>query len=74
MHAMKLTAPGGLDQLHLAEIESRAPGFGEIQVEINATSLNFNDYAVSSRILCIPFIVLLIMMNNDPVSSVRGRL
>ena len=36
MHAMKLTAPGA-DQLHLAEIELRAPGFGEIQVEIKAT-------------------------------------
>ena len=46
MHAMKLTAPGGLDQIHLAEIEPREPGFGEIQVEIKATSLNFHDYAV----------------------------
>ena len=51
MHAMKLTAPGGLDQLHLAEIEPRAPGFGEVQVEIKATSLNFHDYAVVSGLI-----------------------
>ena len=51
MHAMKLTAPGGLDQLHLAEIEPRAPGFGEIQVEIKATSLNFHDYAVVTGLI-----------------------
>ena len=52
MHAMKLTAPGGLDQIHLAEIEPRAPGFGEIQVEIKATSLNF--HAVSYTHLTLP--------------------
>ena len=51
MHAMKLTAPGGLDQLHLAEIEPRAPGFGEVQVEIKATSLNFHDYAVVTGLI-----------------------
>ena len=51
MHAMKLTAPGGLDQLHLAEIEPRAPGFGEIQVDIKATSLNFHDYAVVTGLI-----------------------
>ena len=51
MHAMKLTAPGGLEQLHLAEIEPRAPGFGEIQVDIKATSLNFHDYAVVTGLI-----------------------
>ena len=51
MHAIKLAAPGGLDQLHLAEIEPCAPGFGEIQVEIKATSLNFHDYAVVTGLI-----------------------
>ena len=51
MHAMKLAAPGGIDQLSLSEIEPRAPGFGEIQVEIKATSLNFHDYAVVTGLI-----------------------
>ena len=51
MHAMKLAAPGGIDQLQLADIEPRAPGFGEIQVEIKATSLNFHDYAVVTGLI-----------------------
>jgi len=51
MQAMKLTAPGGIDQLHLADIEPRVPGFGEIQVEIKATSLNFHDYAVVTGLI-----------------------
>ena len=51
MHAMKLAAPGGIDQLSLADIEPRAPGFGEIQVEIKATSLNFHDYAVVTGLI-----------------------
>ena len=51
MHAMKLAAPGGIDQLSLSEIAPRAPGFGEIQVEIRATSLNFHDYAVVTGLI-----------------------
>lgn len=51
MHAMKLAAPGGLDNLQLAELEPRAPGPGEIQVDIRASSLNFHDYAVVSGLL-----------------------
>ena len=51
MHAMKLAAPGGIDKLSLIEIEPRAPGFGEIQVEIKATSLNFHDYAVVTGLI-----------------------
>ena len=46
MQAMQLSAPGGLDQLRLNEITPRAPGLGEVQVEVKATSLNFHDYAV----------------------------
>jgi NADPH:quinone reductase-like Zn-dependent oxidoreductase len=51
MQAMKLAAPRGIDQLHLADIEPRAPGRGEIQVEIKATSLNFHDYAVVTGLI-----------------------
>ena len=51
MQAMKLAAPGGIDKLHLTDIEPRAPGFGEIQVRIHATSLNFHDYAVVTGML-----------------------
>jgi NADPH:quinone reductase-like Zn-dependent oxidoreductase len=51
MQAMKLAAPSGIDQLHLADIEPRAPGRGEIQVEIKATSLNFHDYAVVTGLI-----------------------
>ena len=51
MQAMKLSAPGGIDKLHLADIEPRAPGFGEVQVHIHATSLNFHDYAVVTGLL-----------------------
>ena len=46
MQAMRLSAPGGLDQLQLNEMTPRAPGLGEVQVEVKATSLNFHDYAV----------------------------
>ena len=46
MQAMQLSAPGGLDQLQLSELRPRAPGLGEVQVEVKATSLNFHDYAV----------------------------
>jgi len=46
MQAIRLKAPGGLDQLYLDDIDPRAPGPDEIQVEIKASSLNFHDYAV----------------------------
>ncbi|MEE4300603.1 MAG: NAD(P)-dependent alcohol dehydrogenase [Pseudomonadales bacterium] len=51
MHAMRLAKPGGLEQLTLAEIEARPPGPGEIQVRVEASSLNFHDYAVVSGML-----------------------
>jgi NADPH:quinone reductase-like Zn-dependent oxidoreductase len=51
MQAMKLSAPGGIDKLQLADIEPRAPGVGEVQVRIHATSLNFHDYAVVTGLL-----------------------
>ncbi|MGB0407489.1 MAG: alcohol dehydrogenase catalytic domain-containing protein, partial [Pseudomonadales bacterium] len=51
MQAMKLARPGGLDNLALAGIEARAPGAGEIQVQVQASSLNFHDYAVVAGML-----------------------
>jgi NADPH:quinone reductase-like Zn-dependent oxidoreductase len=51
MRAMKLAKPGGLDNIAPAEIEPRAPAAGEIQVRIEASSLNYHDYAVVSGML-----------------------
>jgi NADPH:quinone reductase-like Zn-dependent oxidoreductase len=51
MRAMKLAKPGGLEKLAAADIEPRAPGPGEIQVRVEASSLNFHDYAVVTAIL-----------------------
>ena len=54
MRAMKLTKPGGLDRLAGADIEARPPGPGEIQVRVEASSLNFHDYAVVAGMLPVP--------------------
>lgn len=51
MRAMKLAKPGGLDRLAGADIEARPPGPGEIQVRVEASSLNFHDYAVVAGML-----------------------
>ncbi|TXS94208.1 NAD(P)-dependent alcohol dehydrogenase [Parahaliea maris] len=51
MLAMRLKAPGGLDQLTAAELSPRDPGPGEIQVEVKASSLNFHDYAVVTGLI-----------------------
>ena len=51
MKAIRLSKPGGLDKLAVAEIEARDPGPGEIQVTVAASSLNFHDYAVVSGML-----------------------
>jgi len=51
MQVMKLAAPGGINQLYLDDVAPRAPGFGEIQVEVKATSLNFHDYAVVTGLI-----------------------
>ena len=51
MQAMKLSNPGGLDKLALAALEPVAPGPGQIQVDVKASSLNFHDYAVVSGML-----------------------
>ena len=50
MKAMQLAAPGGLENLKQAELlAAAAPGAGQIQVRIHASSLNFHDLAVVSR-------------------------
>jgi NADPH:quinone reductase-like Zn-dependent oxidoreductase len=51
MRAIKLARPGGLDNLQLTGIEPRPPGSDEIQVRIEASSLNFHDYAVVAGML-----------------------
>lgn len=49
MKAIKLSRPGGLDKLELAEIDDPgAPGPGEIRVKLHASSLNYHDYAVAA--------------------------
>jgi len=44
--AMRLRAPGGLDNLYSAADEARKPGPGEVVVRIRASSLNYHDYEV----------------------------
>ena len=51
MRAIKLARPGGLDRLAGADIDARPPGPGEIQVRVEASSLNFHDYAVVAGML-----------------------
>ncbi|MBK79647.1 MAG: NAD(P)-dependent alcohol dehydrogenase [Gammaproteobacteria bacterium] len=51
MKAIKLSKPGGLDKLAVAEVDARDPGPGEIRVAVAASSLNFHDYAVVSGML-----------------------
>ncbi|SFV28513.1 zinc-dependent alcohol dehydrogenase family protein [Hyphomicrobium facile] len=47
MKAIKLTAPGGLDNLALVDLaDPGKTGRGEIRVRIHANSLNFHDYLV----------------------------
>jgi NADPH:quinone reductase-like Zn-dependent oxidoreductase len=47
VRAIKLTTPGGLDNLKLAEIEAVEPQCGEIRIRNHASSLNFHDYVVA---------------------------
>lgn len=49
MKAIKLSAPGGLDQLKTVELpDPGAPAAGEIRVRIHASSLNYHDYMVAT--------------------------
>jgi NADPH:quinone reductase-like Zn-dependent oxidoreductase len=47
VRVVRLTAPGGLDNLRLLEEEVPHPGPGELLVRIRACSLNFHDYMVA---------------------------
>lgn len=48
MKAIKVSRPGGLDKLAVAEIDDAgAPGPGEVRVRLHANSLNYHDYAVA---------------------------
>lgn len=51
MHAVKLGEEAGLDNLVVANVSERAPGHGEIQVRVHASSLNFHDYLVAAGLL-----------------------
>ncbi|WP_370679994.1 NAD(P)-dependent alcohol dehydrogenase [Comamonas sp. GB3 AK4-5] len=47
MKALRLAAPGGLDQLQLVDLPAApTPGPGEIQVRVHASSLNYHDLLV----------------------------
>jgi len=49
MKAVKLRKPGGLDRLHMVDMdEPAAPTAGEILVRLHANSLNYHDYGVAS--------------------------
>lgn len=49
MRAVSLTAPGGLDRLHVVDLlEPGAPGPGEVVVRVHASSLNFHDYGLAA--------------------------
>jgi NADPH:quinone reductase-like Zn-dependent oxidoreductase len=51
MRAIRLSKPGGLNKLAPVDIEPRPPRLGEIQVRVEASSLNYHDYAVVSGML-----------------------
>ncbi len=51
MRAIRLSKPGGLDNLNAVDIEPRDPAPGEIQVRVEGSSLNFHDYAVVAGML-----------------------
>lgn len=49
MKAIQLSAPGGLDSLHLVDLpEPEAPRAGEITVRLSASSLNYHDLLVAT--------------------------
>jgi NADPH:quinone reductase-like Zn-dependent oxidoreductase len=51
MRLASLQEPAGLDSLAIKESEPRAPGPGELQVAVEASSLNFHDYLVVTGLL-----------------------
>jgi NADPH:quinone reductase-like Zn-dependent oxidoreductase len=51
MQQVKLGEQSGLDHLVVASVDERAPGPGEVQVRVMASSLNFHDYLVACGLL-----------------------
>lgn len=51
MRAIRVSAPGGLDALRVAESERLSPGPDETVVKIAASSLNYHDYLVANGTL-----------------------
>ena len=51
MNIIQVCSPAGLDNLRPATAEARDPGPGEVQVRIEASSLNFHDYVVALGLL-----------------------
>ncbi|EAQ97784.2 zinc-dependent alcohol dehydrogenase family protein [Congregibacter litoralis] len=51
MQHIYVTKSGGLDGLTLGETEPRAPDAGEVQVRVQASSLNYHDYLVAAGLL-----------------------
>jgi NADPH:quinone reductase-like Zn-dependent oxidoreductase len=47
MRAIRLKAPGGLDNLTVGTAEAGAVGPGQIRVRLHASSLNYHDYIVA---------------------------
>jgi NADPH:quinone reductase-like Zn-dependent oxidoreductase len=47
MRAIRLTAPGGLENLHLGSAETGPVGAHDIRVRLHASSLNYHDYIVA---------------------------
>ncbi len=43
MKAWQIISNGGIDALHQAEVSTRAPGHGEVQVRMRANAINFRD-------------------------------
>lgn len=43
MKAWQIVSDGGIDALHLADVETPEPGPGEVRVKIAASSINFRD-------------------------------
>lgn len=51
MQQVVIGKEAGLDHLEVQELAVRAPGPGEIQVRVHASSLNFHDYLVACGLL-----------------------
>lgn len=51
MQTIAVPKPGGLDTLKVVQRDARAPQYGEIQVQVRASSLNFHDYVVVTGLL-----------------------